>query len=62
MTTQQAVRQPVESAHPHAASGEIKQRFDAPTHFPRRFIGERDGQDTIRGDLLHLHQPSNAMD
>ncbi|MNP17036.1 hypothetical protein D3C76_1094560 [compost metagenome] len=46
--TQQAVRQPVESAHPHAALTGAHQLRDTVAHFRRRFVGEGHRHDGIR--------------
>ena len=46
--TQQAVRQTVEGAHPHAALARAHQLRDTVTHLCRRFVGERHRHNGIR--------------
>ncbi|RMR60167.1 hypothetical protein ALP84_05238 [Pseudomonas cichorii] len=59
--TQQAMRQPVEGADPHACRADAHQLLDAMTHLGGGLVGERHRQDRMRGGLLDLHQPCDAM-
>ncbi len=57
---QQAVAQPVESAHPHAAGGDRQHGGDAREHFLRRLVGERDREHAGGADVAGLDQPGDA--
>ena len=59
--TQQAVRQPVEGANPHAALAGAHQLPDAMAHFRRRFVGKRHRHNRVRRAVFHAHQPRNTM-
>jgi len=58
---QQAVRQPVEGADPHAANAEAEHGLDAPAHLGRSLVGEGHGQNGVRRDIQHLHQPRDPV-
>ena len=58
---QQAVREAVEGADPHAARAAAQQRFDAPAHLRRGLVGEGDREHAVRRHADHLDQPADAM-
>ncbi|KPZ19749.1 Uncharacterized protein ALO56_05260 [Pseudomonas viridiflava] len=58
---QQAVRQAVERADPHACRADAHQLLDAMAHLGGCLVGERHRQHRVRGGLLDLHQPGDAM-
>ena len=58
---QQAVRQAVEGADPHAARAVAQQRLDAAAHLGGGLVGEGDGQDAVRRHAHHFVQPADAV-
>lgn len=59
--TQQAVRQPVEGADPHAALAGAHQLPDTMTHLRRRFVGKRHRHNRVWRAVFHAHQPGDTM-
>ena len=58
---QQAVRQAVEGANPHAALAGAHQLGDTVAHLCCRLVGERHRHDGVRGAVLHALQPGDTV-
>ncbi|MNZ35787.1 hypothetical protein D3C78_531910 [compost metagenome] len=58
---QQAVRQAVEGADPHARRVDAQQLLDALAHLGGGLVGEGHRQDRVGRGLLHLDQPGDAV-
>ena len=58
---QHAMCNTVEGAHPHGTHRKVGKLLDAPTHLGCRLVGERDGEDGQRRNMLDLHQPRRAV-
>ena len=61
MGAQQAVRQTVEGADPHAARRHAEHALDAPAHLGGRLVGEGDREDAERRGAFGADQPCDAM-
>ncbi len=66
MGFEQAMGQPVESAHPHGAAVDvlivlIEQFIQPAAHFARSFVGKSHRHNRIGRHLLHLNQPGNTV-
>ena len=60
MRAQHPVARAVKGAHPHAARVDRQHRADARKHFLRRFVGERDREQSRGARLPGLDQPGDA--
>src|SRR3954449_6785658 len=60
MRTQHAIAQAMKRTYPHPARVDRQHRRDAGQHLARRFVSERDREDTVRPDLSGLNEPRNA--
>ncbi|MNM52321.1 hypothetical protein D3C81_633980 [compost metagenome] len=58
---QQAVRQAVEGAYPHAGRVDAHQLLDTLAHLGSGLVGEGHRQDRVRRGLLDLDQPGDAV-
>ena len=60
MRAQEAVAQPVEGTHPHAAHGDRQHRAQPREHFLGGLVGESHGQHAAWRELPGLDQPGDA--
>ena len=61
VSPQEPVCQTVEGANPEVVNRHIQQFLDTPAHFGGGLVGESDGQDAKRRDMLHLDQPRDPV-
>ena len=61
MLAQQPMGETVEGADPQPAARKPQQSFDAPAHFRRGLVGERDREDAVGRCALHLDQPGDPV-
>ena len=62
VTTQHAVRQPVERADPEVLYGQVQQGLDTMPHLCCGLVRKRDRQQALRGHTLDVDQPGCTMD
>jgi len=51
----------VKCANPQAIRAQLEQLADPISHLPRRLVGEGDGQQTHRRDMMDLDQPGDSV-